>query len=83
MQGDLFSEVTQTFSPWLKQSVRIYKGFPIVEFEFTVGPIPIKYVPLVFYLAQLSMIGSPDAHSSSHAEKQEGLKVYLVLYELT
>ena len=46
MQGELFVEATQTFSSWVYQSVRIFHNLPIVEFEFTVGPIPIKYVPM-------------------------------------
>lgn len=46
MQGDLFVEATQTFSSWVYQSVRIFNNLPIVEFEFTVGPIPIKYAPV-------------------------------------
>ena len=44
MQGELFIEATQTFSSWVYQSVRIFHNLPIIEFEFTVGPIPIKYV---------------------------------------
>ena len=37
------------FSPWVYQSVRIYHGLPFVEFEFTVGPIPTKYVQIYLY----------------------------------
>ena len=40
LQGELFMEATQVFSPWVYQSVRIYHGLPFVEFEYTVGPIP-------------------------------------------
>ena len=36
-------EATQTFNSWVYQSVRIYQDSPVVEFEFTVGPIPIEY----------------------------------------
>ena len=43
LQGDLFMEATQTFNSWVYQSVRIYQDSPVVEFEFTVGPIPIEY----------------------------------------
>lgn len=34
-------QVRQTFCGWLSQSVRVYAGAPGVEFEWTVGPIPI------------------------------------------
>ena len=42
LQGEMFIEATQVFSPWVYQSVRIYKTLPFVEFEYTVGPIPNK-----------------------------------------
>ena len=44
LQGELFIEVTQKFNSWVYQSVRIFYNQPFVEFEFTVGPIPIKYI---------------------------------------
>lgn len=31
------------FDSWMHQSVRIYHDSPVIEFEFTVGPIPIEY----------------------------------------
>ena len=46
LQGELFMEATQVFSPWVYQSVRIYHGLPFVEFEYTVGPIPNRLVQL-------------------------------------
>ncbi|XP_072039300.1 lysosomal alpha-mannosidase-like [Amphiura filiformis] len=39
--GDVVQEIHQTFQPWLSQVVRLYKGQPYVEFEWTVGPIPV------------------------------------------
>ena len=36
-------EATQVFNSWVYQSVRIFYDQPFAEFEFTVGPIPIKY----------------------------------------
>ncbi|XP_053145025.1 lysosomal alpha-mannosidase isoform X2 [Hemicordylus capensis] len=35
-------EVYQNFSDWCSQVVRLYAGQPYVEFEWTVGPIPIR-----------------------------------------
>lgn len=43
LQGELFIEATQKFNSWVYQSVRIFYNQPFVEFEFTVGPIPVKY----------------------------------------
>lgn len=40
VRGHLVDEVYQTFSPWLSQVIRIYKGQDHAEFEFMVGPIP-------------------------------------------
>ena len=37
----LVSEVTQVFSDWLSQRVRLYSGKPYAEFEWIVGSIPI------------------------------------------
>nr|KAG5707591.1 hypothetical protein BaRGS_001139 [Batillaria attramentaria]KAG5714610.1 hypothetical protein BaRGS_000098 [Batillaria attramentaria] len=39
--GTYVHQVQQQFSPWVSQSVRIYDDMPFVEFEWTVGPIPI------------------------------------------
>lgn len=35
-------EVTQRFSPWVSQVVRLYEGRRELELEWTVGPVPIK-----------------------------------------
>ena len=40
LKGPLVSEIWQTFTPWLSQIVRLRHGSPVVEFEWTVGPIP-------------------------------------------
>jgi hypothetical protein len=40
--GDVVDEIHQTFSSWVSQVVRIYKQENHVEFEWLVGPIPIK-----------------------------------------
>lgn len=44
LQGPLFEEVQQTFSGWLQQNIRVHKDSPFVEFDYIVGPIPIKWV---------------------------------------
>jgi lysosomal alpha-mannosidase len=40
--GDIVDEIHQNFSSWVSQVVRIYKQENHVEFEWLVGPIPIK-----------------------------------------
>ena len=37
-------EVHQSFADWVTQVVRVYKGIPGVELEYTVGPISIMCV---------------------------------------
>ena len=44
MQGDVYMEVQQVFNSWVSQSVRIFPRLPFVEFEYTIGPIPIELV---------------------------------------
>eukprot|EP00978_Attheya_sp_CCMP212_P016963 scaffold44868_cov59-Attheya_sp.AAC.6 len=40
--SDLVTEIHSEFAqPWIKQITRVIAGEPFVEFEFTVGPIPI------------------------------------------
>ena len=39
--GAVVSEVRQVFGPWLTQIIRLTQGSPIVEFEYTVGHIPV------------------------------------------
>ena len=42
IRGKLVDEVHQTFKPWLGQVIRLYKDYDYIEFEWTVGPIPIR-----------------------------------------
>ena len=46
-------EVHQYFADWITQVVRVYKGIPGVELEYTVGPIPITCVCSLFGLSLL------------------------------
>lgn len=40
--SDLVEEVLITYEvPWLKEVMRVYKGEPYMEIEYTVGPIPV------------------------------------------
>ncbi|XP_013794380.1 lysosomal alpha-mannosidase-like isoform X2 [Limulus polyphemus] len=41
VKGDIVEELQQTFTPWLSQVIRIYKGVKHLEFEWVVGPIPV------------------------------------------
>ena len=41
-------EASQVFSSWVYQSIRIYHDLPIIEFEYTVGPIPVRYVHVIY-----------------------------------
>lgn len=41
LKGPLVQEIQQTFTPWLSQIIRLYKGVDNVEFNWVVGPIPI------------------------------------------
>jgi len=41
-QGDLVSEVVQEFSSWATLVTRIKAGSPLIEFEWTLGEIPIN-----------------------------------------
>ena len=40
-KGDVYMEVYQEFTPWLYQYVRVYKELPLVQLQYTVGPIPV------------------------------------------
>ena len=44
LQGAWVEEVHQSFADWITQVVRVYRGLPGVELEYTVGPIPIMCV---------------------------------------
>ena len=41
VRGPVVQEVHQQFNDWCSQVVRIYKGRPEIEIEWTVGPIPV------------------------------------------
>lgn len=41
-QGELIAELQQTFNDWAGQVIRIYSTEALVEFDWTVGPIPVK-----------------------------------------
>ena len=41
-RGKEVTEVRQVFSSWATQTIRLKKGSPSVEFEWTVGPVPVK-----------------------------------------
>jgi len=39
--GDVSTEVQQTFAPWLTQTIRLGANSTEIQFEYTVGPIPV------------------------------------------
>jgi len=41
VSGDISSEVQQTFAPWLTQTIRLGVNSTEIQFEYTVGPIPV------------------------------------------
>ena len=41
IKGEYVQQVWQAVSPWVVQKVSLYKDVPAVEFEWTVGPIPV------------------------------------------
>jgi hypothetical protein len=40
--GGLYAEVRQYVTEWMSGSVRLTQGSPVIEFEYTVGPIPVS-----------------------------------------
>uniref|UniRef100_A0AAF5PKD7 Glycoside hydrolase family 38 central domain-containing protein n=1 Tax=Wuchereria bancrofti TaxID=6293 RepID=A0AAF5PKD7_WUCBA len=38
--GSLVNEARQIIAPWISQVIRLYRGKNLVEFEWTIGPIP-------------------------------------------
>lgn len=47
VEGPLVTEIQQTFSDWATHTIRLVKGSPYVEVEWTAGPIPINQPWLV------------------------------------
>ena len=41
VSGAVTSEAVQQFAPWLSQVIRLVNGSDVIQFEYTVGPIPI------------------------------------------
>jgi hypothetical protein len=41
-EGPLVTEIMQTFAPWATHTIRLTKGSPYVEVEWTAGPIPLE-----------------------------------------
>jgi len=42
LEGDVATEIYQTYSDWVSHVIRLYKNEPFVEVEWTVGPIPVN-----------------------------------------
>ena len=42
VRGRLVDEVHQSFKPWVHQIIRLYKEYDYIEFDWTIGPIPIR-----------------------------------------
>jgi alpha-mannosidase len=42
LEGDVATEVYQTYSDWVSHVIRLYKDESFVEVEWTVGPIPVN-----------------------------------------
>jgi len=42
VSGSLVTEIRQKISPWASHVIRLKKGTPYVEIEFTAGPIPLS-----------------------------------------
>lgn len=42
IRGNLVDEVHQTFKPWITQVIRLYKDYDYIEFDWIIGPIPIR-----------------------------------------
>ena len=41
-EGDVVTEVRQSFAPWINQTWRLFPGKATVELEWTIGPVPIE-----------------------------------------
>lgn len=42
-QGNLIVELHQVFNEWAAQIIRVYKAESLIEFDWVIGPIPVKY----------------------------------------
>ncbi|VBB25890.1 unnamed protein product [Acanthocheilonema viteae] len=40
IEGSLINETRQIIAPWISQVIRLYRGKNLIEFEWTIGPIP-------------------------------------------
>ena len=40
--GDLVEEIHQTVNDYVGQIIRLYKGQDYIEFDWVIGPVPIK-----------------------------------------
>lgn len=48
--GPVVEELHQTINEWVSQVVRVYPGEEHIEFDWLVGPIPVKYYRAIFIL---------------------------------
>jgi alpha-mannosidase len=61
-EGPLVSEIKQTFSGYASHVIRLTKGSPFVEVEWTAGPIPVNGGPDVPPVDPESGKPDPEAH---------------------
>jgi len=57
VDGELVIEIRQTFSDWATHVIRLIKGRPWIEVEYTVGPIPINQPWLVAEQDEAALCG--------------------------
>ena len=48
VKGGLVQELRQTLSPWMSQIVRLYTNSTVLEFEWQIGAIPVRWEHLSF-----------------------------------
>ena len=68
VQGSLVTEIRQVFASWATHIVRLKKGSPYIEVEWTAGPIPKQH------LAQNDPEGHPHAGGHEDTGKELVLK---------